>query len=76
MARSFLFEVPKTFSKVYVNELREKIHKIAFVEFFNYSDETHFEFLFEEDNWTEEKMRKVFELPSSIKIIDTSFWSH
>ena len=76
MAKCFMFEVPEEFTRSQIIELKNFIGKQAFIELRTYADETHFEFLFENDNLTEEKISKIFKLSEKIKVRDTSNWCH
>ena len=76
MSKCFLFEVPKSFSVQQIQKLKENIRKQAFIELPTYADETHFEFLFDGENLSEEKLRRTFKLSAEIKIIDSSNYCH
>ena len=72
----FLLKFPKDFPKERKERICERVYQQSFIELKVFTKENQREYAFEKSDMTEEEMRKRFNIPKEVEIINTSDWNH
>lgn len=76
MSKCFAVKFPSDFDRAERERLTARLDAQSFMPLTTYSDEFQSEFLFVDDTLTAETLRKLFEIPAAVEVIDTSHWRH